>query len=173
MNCEPLKGALSRLGITVALGGSKSTDTYIVLLNCSDICSAFGAQVHPLLEKPAINELLQEGRRSKTHKTKQVATWATKELRKLKQQQVCKRRRPTGALLEQGIIHGLKGRTDRVQYTECVVHCSRMKFCFCHYTENNGPFNRCHAIATIFRFFFTIVRKNFLHRSVCDVEFSK
>lgn len=54
----------------------------------SDICSAFGAQVHPLLEKQAINELLQEGRRSKTHKTKQVATWATKELRKLKQQQV-------------------------------------------------------------------------------------
>ncbi|XP_020607239.1 importin subunit beta-1-like [Orbicella faveolata] len=52
-----------------------------------DICSAFGAQVHPLLEKPAINELLQEGRRSKTHKTKQVATWATKEMRKLKQQQ--------------------------------------------------------------------------------------
>lgn len=52
-----------------------------------DICSAFGAQVHPYLEKQAINELLQEGRRSKTHKTKQVATWATKELRKLKQQQ--------------------------------------------------------------------------------------
>lgn len=53
-----------------------------------DICSAFGAQVHPLLEKQAINELLQEGRRSKTHKTKQVATWATKEMRKIKQQQV-------------------------------------------------------------------------------------
>ncbi|KAL9958290.1 hypothetical protein ACROYT_G035289 [Oculina patagonica] len=52
-----------------------------------DICSAFGAQVHPLLEKQAINELLQEGRRSKTHKTKQTATWATKEMRKLKQQQ--------------------------------------------------------------------------------------
>lgn len=52
-----------------------------------DICSAFGAQVHVLLEKQAINDLLQEGRRSKTHKTKQVATWATKELRKLKQQQ--------------------------------------------------------------------------------------
>lgn len=52
-----------------------------------DICSAFGAQVHILLEKQAINELLQEGRRSKTHKSKQVASWATKELRKLKQQQ--------------------------------------------------------------------------------------
>lgn len=64
------------------------SDNAIFLFFCSDICSAFGAQVHPYLEKQAINELLQEGRRSKTHKTKQVATWATKELRKLKQQQV-------------------------------------------------------------------------------------
>jgi len=95
VNREPLEGASSGLGISVASGGSKSTVTYIVLLNCSDICSAFGAQVHPLLEKPAINELLQEGRRSKTHKTKQVATWATKEMRKLKQQQVCEKRRFT------------------------------------------------------------------------------
>lgn len=51
-----------------------------------DICSAFGAQLHSLLEKQGINELLQEGRRCKTHKTKQVASWATKEMRKLKQQ---------------------------------------------------------------------------------------
>jgi len=86
------------LVISLSSGGSKGTGTYIVLLNCSDICSAFGAQVHPLLEKPAINELLQEGRRSKTHKTKQVATWATKEMRKLKQQQVREKRRPTGLL---------------------------------------------------------------------------
>ena len=53
-----------------------------------DICTAFGAQVHPYLEKQTINDLLQEGRRSKTHKTKQVATWATKELRKFKQSMV-------------------------------------------------------------------------------------
>jgi len=99
VNCEPLVGTLGSFGISVALGRSKITVTYMVLLNCSDICSAFGAQVHPLLEKPAINELLQEGRRSKTHKTKQVATWATKEMRKLKQQQVCKKRGPTGSLL--------------------------------------------------------------------------
>lgn len=52
-----------------------------------DIGTAFGAQVSALLEKPNIGDLLQEGRRSKTHKTKQVATWATKELRKLKQPQ--------------------------------------------------------------------------------------
>jgi importin subunit beta-1 len=49
------------------------------------LCSAFGAQIYQHLEKPTILELLQEGRRSKGGKTKNVATWATKELRKLKQ----------------------------------------------------------------------------------------
>lgn len=33
-----------------------------------------------------IHELLTEGRRSKTNKAKTLATWATKELRKLKNQ---------------------------------------------------------------------------------------
>ncbi|XP_028402951.1 importin subunit beta-1-like [Dendronephthya gigantea] len=50
-----------------------------------DMCSAFGTPVQQHLEKPTILELLQEGRRSKGGKTKSVATWATKELRKLKQ----------------------------------------------------------------------------------------
>ena len=45
---------------------------------------AFGAQVLPLCEKESINILLQAGRRSKTNKTKTLAVWATKELRKLK-----------------------------------------------------------------------------------------
>lgn len=36
--------------------------------------------------RPLINDLLTEGRRSKTSKTKTLATWATKELRKLKSQ---------------------------------------------------------------------------------------
>lgn len=49
-----------------------------------DLCSAFGAPIQPHLEKQTILELLQEGRRSKGGKTKNVATWATKELRKLK-----------------------------------------------------------------------------------------
>ncbi|KAK3754622.1 hypothetical protein QZH41_020544 [Actinostola sp. cb2023] len=50
-----------------------------------DICEAFGGVVHPMLDKQSINELLQEGRRSKNHKTKQVATWASRKLRALKQ----------------------------------------------------------------------------------------
>ncbi|EDO44158.1 predicted protein [Nematostella vectensis] len=50
-----------------------------------DICEAFGTEVHPMLDKPSIQDLLQEGRRSKNHKTKQVANWASRKLRTLKQ----------------------------------------------------------------------------------------
>ncbi|KAK5885645.1 hypothetical protein CesoFtcFv8_019340 [Champsocephalus esox] len=52
-----------------------------------DLCTAFGKDVMKLVElRPLINDLLTEGRRSKTNKTKTLATWATKELRKLKSQ---------------------------------------------------------------------------------------
>uniref|UniRef100_A0A8C1I1V8 Importin N-terminal domain-containing protein n=1 Tax=Cyprinus carpio carpio TaxID=630221 RepID=A0A8C1I1V8_CYPCA len=52
-----------------------------------DLCTTFGKDVMKLVEvRPQINELLSEGRRSKTSKTKTLATWATKELRKLKSQ---------------------------------------------------------------------------------------
>ncbi|NXW55096.1 IMB1 protein, partial [Eurystomus gularis] len=52
-----------------------------------DLCTVFGKDVLKLVEaRPMIHELLTEGRRSKTSKTKTLATWATKELRKLKNQ---------------------------------------------------------------------------------------
>ncbi|NXF81756.1 IMB1 protein, partial [Sclerurus mexicanus] len=52
-----------------------------------DLCTAFGKDVLKLVEaRPMIHELLTEGRKSKTNKTKTLATWATKELRKLKNQ---------------------------------------------------------------------------------------
>uniref|UniRef100_A0A4W4GEK0 Importin N-terminal domain-containing protein n=1 Tax=Electrophorus electricus TaxID=8005 RepID=A0A4W4GEK0_ELEEL len=52
-----------------------------------DLCTTFGKDVMKLVEvRPQINDLLTEGRRSKTSKTKTLATWATKELRKLKSQ---------------------------------------------------------------------------------------
>uniref|UniRef100_A0A671W630 Karyopherin (importin) beta 1 n=1 Tax=Sparus aurata TaxID=8175 RepID=A0A671W630_SPAAU len=55
-----------------------------------DLCTAFGKDVMKLVEvRPLINDLLTEGRRSKTTKTKTLATWATKELRKLKSQAWC------------------------------------------------------------------------------------
>ncbi|XP_029583365.1 importin subunit beta-1 isoform X1 [Salmo trutta] len=52
-----------------------------------DLCTAFGKDVLKLVElRPLINDLLTEGRRSKVTITKMLATWATKELRKLQSQ---------------------------------------------------------------------------------------
>ncbi|PSN48037.1 Importin subunit beta-1 [Blattella germanica] len=49
-----------------------------------DLCTAFGAKMLPLLDVDPITELLTLGRRSRVSKTKTLATWATKEVRKLK-----------------------------------------------------------------------------------------
>ncbi|XP_035661965.1 importin subunit beta-1-like isoform X2 [Branchiostoma floridae] len=49
-----------------------------------DLVTAFGNDIIPLVETQTIQDFLQEGRRSKTAKTKTLATWATKEIRKLK-----------------------------------------------------------------------------------------
>lgn len=45
-----------------------------------------GGDVLKLVARPMIHELLTEGRRSKTNSFKTLATWATKELRKLEDQ---------------------------------------------------------------------------------------
>uniref|UniRef100_A0A667WUH3 Karyopherin (importin) beta 1 n=1 Tax=Myripristis murdjan TaxID=586833 RepID=A0A667WUH3_9TELE len=80
-----------------------------VFVLLSDLCTAFGKDVMKLVEvRPLINDLLTEGRRSKTAKTKTLATWATKELRKLKSQawsvqrheQIIEKRYPCSAKLE-------------------------------------------------------------------------
>ncbi|XP_013772921.1 importin subunit beta-1-like isoform X2 [Limulus polyphemus] len=49
-----------------------------------DLCSAFGSNMLPLLDNDVISDLLTKGRRSKATKTKTLASWATKEVRKLK-----------------------------------------------------------------------------------------
>lgn len=49
-----------------------------------DLCTAFGLPVVQLVDSPPIQELLAQGRRSRVPRTKTLATWASKELRKLK-----------------------------------------------------------------------------------------
>ncbi|XP_014663042.1 PREDICTED: importin subunit beta-1-like [Priapulus caudatus] len=49
-----------------------------------DLCSVFSVAMVPLVDKESIAALLTTGRRSKTNKTKTLAMWATKEIRKLK-----------------------------------------------------------------------------------------
>lgn len=50
----------------------------------SDLCTAFQGEMLQLLDKEGITQLLTKGRRSKTAKTKTLATWSTREIRKLK-----------------------------------------------------------------------------------------
>ena len=49
-----------------------------------DLCSVFGAQMLRFAEKQVFQDLLQEGRRSKTAKTKTLAVWASRTIRNLK-----------------------------------------------------------------------------------------
>ncbi|CAH1118453.1 unnamed protein product [Phaedon cochleariae] len=49
-----------------------------------DLCLAFGAAVLPMLDQAPLEEMLAQGRRSRVTRAKTLATWATKELRKLK-----------------------------------------------------------------------------------------
>lgn len=49
-----------------------------------DLCATFGNVMVSLLDLETINEMLSQGRRSRVARTKTLATWATKELRKLK-----------------------------------------------------------------------------------------
>jgi importin subunit beta-1 len=50
-----------------------------------DLCSAFGPPLLPLMEDPHIQHLLTEGKNSRTGRTKTLANWAIKEIKKLKQ----------------------------------------------------------------------------------------
>lgn len=51
-----------------------------------DLLVGYGARIMSLVDNEYVTELLNMGRRSKTSKTKTLATWASKELRKLKSQ---------------------------------------------------------------------------------------
>jgi len=72
--------------ITVIAQDSKHSDGSIAASAglIGDLCAAYGRDIVGLLDVEPIAELLTQGRRSKTTKTKTLSTWATKEIRKLK-----------------------------------------------------------------------------------------
>jgi len=72
--------------ITVVAQDSEHSDTNIAASAglIGDLCSAYGRDIVALLDVEPISDLLTQGRRSKTTKTKTLSTWATKEVRKLK-----------------------------------------------------------------------------------------
>lgn len=50
-----------------------------------DLCRVFGKSMTALVNKQSILSMLQEGRHSKVTKTRTLASWASKELRQIKQ----------------------------------------------------------------------------------------
>lgn len=49
-----------------------------------DLCSAFGPPILRLVEDVTITQFLAAGKRSKASRTKTLCTWATKEIKKLR-----------------------------------------------------------------------------------------
>lgn len=72
--------------ITVVAQDTEHSDGTIAVAAgiVGDLCTAFGLPVVQLVDSPPIQELLAQGRRSRVPRTKTLATWASKELRKLK-----------------------------------------------------------------------------------------
>jgi importin subunit beta-1 len=72
--------------ITVVAQDSEHSDASVAACAglIGDLCAAFGRDIVAMLDVEPISDLLTQGRRSKTTKTKTLSTWATKEIRKLK-----------------------------------------------------------------------------------------
>ncbi|XP_073825652.1 importin subunit beta Fs(2)Ket [Musca autumnalis] len=52
-----------------------------------DLCSAFGPRLLALVDNATIQQFLAEGKRSKSSRTKSLCNWASKEIKKLRDQQ--------------------------------------------------------------------------------------
>lgn len=70
---------------TIAQEGD-CTDSIIAITAglIGDLCSAFGPKLYPLLDDVLINQLLAEGKKSRISRTKTLCNWATKEIKKLR-----------------------------------------------------------------------------------------
>lgn len=69
------------------LGSDPITTDDLISASCGlvgDLVSAYGSSILSLVEVDAISSILQKGRRAKSSRTKNLAVWATKEIRKLK-----------------------------------------------------------------------------------------
>lgn len=69
------------------IGADSITTDELICASCGligDLVSVYGGRILQLLDVDPITNLLQKGRRSKSSRTKHLAMWATKEIRKLK-----------------------------------------------------------------------------------------
>ncbi|OWR52529.1 importin subunit beta-1 isoform X1 [Danaus plexippus] len=84
---EPHVPAIVNFMIQVASEPERTDGHMSVIAGLTgDLCTVFGQRVLPMLETRPLLDLLQAARLSRTARTKTLANWATKEIRKLKQQ---------------------------------------------------------------------------------------
>lgn len=53
-----------------------------------DLCTAFGPALLAIIDDQNINRMLSEGRKSRAKRTKQLSSWAAKEMKKLREQHI-------------------------------------------------------------------------------------
>lgn len=83
---EPHVGSIIQFVVTIAQD-PEINDAIIAIMAglIGDLCAAFGTPLLNLLENEHIGKLLQDGRKSRTARTKQLSGWATKEIKKLRE----------------------------------------------------------------------------------------
>lgn len=83
---EPYVGSIIQFMVTIAQDPEISDAIIAIMAGLiGDLCSAFGQPLLQLLENDHINKLLQDGRKSRTARTKQLSGWASKEIKKLRE----------------------------------------------------------------------------------------
>lgn len=83
---EPHVSSIIQFVVTIAQD-PEINDAIIAIMAglIGDLCAAFGTPLLTLLENEHIGKLLQDGRKSRATRTKQLSGWATKEIKKLRE----------------------------------------------------------------------------------------
>lgn len=85
---EPHVSSIIQFVVTIAQDPEISDSIIAIIAGLiGDLCSAFGAPLLTLVDNEHIGKLLQDGRKSKTQRTKQLSGWASKEIKKLRERE--------------------------------------------------------------------------------------
>lgn len=84
---EPHIGGMVQYLTNIAADPEITDSTIAVLAGLiGDLCAAFGQPLLTFIDNEHISKVLQDGKKSRTGRTKQLSTWAAKEMKKLREQ---------------------------------------------------------------------------------------
>lgn len=85
---EPHINGIVQYLTAIAADQDNINDSTIAVLAglIGDLCSAFGQPLLPIIDNDHINKALQDGKKSRAGRTKQLSAWAAKEIKKLREQ---------------------------------------------------------------------------------------